>query len=470
MTAHHDPGLVLLSILISVVASYAALDLSGRTRAALAARRRLWLIVGAATMGLGIWAMHYIGMLAYRLPVTVLYDVPTVGLSLVAAISASGVALFVVSRNTMNAQRAAAGGIVMGAGIAAMHYIGMSAMRLAATCTYDLVLVALSVLLAIGISIVALILTFWSRDDAGVGTARKLWSAVAMGLAIPIMHYTGMAAASFTPGAMMRDTTLAIGVSSVGVAVVSGVTLLVLAFTLLTSMLDRRLTSQSHDLEFTENRYRMLFERSLAGVFRSTMDGRLLDVNEACSQMFGYASREEQLARLASDMWFDAAEREVFVARLVQVRSFANSERRYRRKDGTSLWVLESVALIEGPDGAPAVIEGTLIDITSIKEAEQAMLLAKEAAERCRPGQERVPRQHEPRNPHADERDHGHDGAAAADRSRRRAARLRRRRAAVRRLAAHHHQRHPRFLEDRVGEDRAGIDRFHPADHDRGGG
>ena len=382
MIAHHSYGLVLLSVLISVVASYAALDLSGRTRAARGGRRRLWLAVGAATMGLGIWAMHYVGMLAYRLPVTVLYDVPTVVASLVAAVSASGVALFVVSRNTMNAPRAAAGGIVMGAGIAAMHYLGMSAMRLAATCTYDLLLVALSVVLAIGISIVALILTFRSRDDAGVRTPRKLWSAVVMGLAIPVMHYTGMAAASFAPATITGDTTLAIGVSSVGVAVVSGVTLLVLAFTVLTSMFDRQLALQTHDLALTESRYRMLFERSLAGVYRSTIDGRLLDVNDACSRMFGYASRDEQLATHASDMWFDPAEQDVFVARLVRLKSLANAECRYRRKDGTALWVLTSVVLLDGEAGGPAVIEGTLIDVTSIKEAEQTMLLAKEAAER----------------------------------------------------------------------------------------
>src|SRR6185369_9537561 len=101
MIGNYQYGLVALSVAIAILASYAALDLTGRTRAAAGARRRIWLSGGATAMGLGIWAMHYIGMLAFRLPVPVLYDVPTVVVSLVAAIAASAMALFVVSRDTL---------------------------------------------------------------------------------------------------------------------------------------------------------------------------------------------------------------------------------------------------------------------------------------------------------------------------------------------------------------------------------
>ena len=116
-------------------------------------------------MGLGIWSMHYIGMLAYSLPVPVLYDWPTVLLSLLAAILASGVALFIASRNAMRPLRTAMGGVLMGTGIAAMHYIGMEAMRLPAMCHYSPGLVILSVILAIVISLVALWLTFHLREE-----------------------------------------------------------------------------------------------------------------------------------------------------------------------------------------------------------------------------------------------------------------------------------------------------------------
>ena len=145
----------------------------------------------------------------------------------------------------------------------------------------------------------------------------------------------------------------------------------------------KKLTVLTLELESSESRYRMLFERSLAGVYRSTIDGRILDVNEACFRMFGYASRKEHLAHNASEAWFDPADRQAFLERLIRLKSFANSESRYRRKDGTPVWVLESVTLLEARPGAPAVIEGALIDITTRKHAEEELHQAKEAAEQA---------------------------------------------------------------------------------------
>src|SRR5277367_4246729 len=143
----YDYRLVALSVLISALASYAALDLGGRVTASRGSVRSIWLMGGAAAMGIGIWSMHYIGMLAYSLPVAVHYHWPTVLLSLMAAILASAVALFVVSRNTMGPTNIGVGGLLMGSGIASMHYVGMGAMRLAAMCHYTLWIVVLSVVL-----------------------------------------------------------------------------------------------------------------------------------------------------------------------------------------------------------------------------------------------------------------------------------------------------------------------------------
>src|SRR5258705_7778924 len=126
----YDYLLVDLSVIIAVLASYAALDLAGRVTSARGKARLVWLTVGAIAMGLGIWSMHYIGMLAFRLPVPVQYDWPTVLLSLLAAILASAVALFVASRPEMGLGRAVLGSLFMGGGIAAMHYTGMAAVRL----------------------------------------------------------------------------------------------------------------------------------------------------------------------------------------------------------------------------------------------------------------------------------------------------------------------------------------------------
>ena len=214
MISSYDYRLVALSVLIAIFAAYAALDLAGRTTAARGRVRLAWLIGGAAAMGSGIWSMHYIGMLAFSLPVPVSYDWPTVLVSLLAAIFASAVALFVASRRKMGWLRALIGSTIMGSGIAAMHYIGMAAMRSTAMCYYDPALFTLSVVLAILISLVALWLTFMLREDTKAAGWRKTASALVMGAAIPVMHYTGMAAARFTASTMVPDTSHAVSISA----------------------------------------------------------------------------------------------------------------------------------------------------------------------------------------------------------------------------------------------------------------
>src|SRR5579863_393359 len=221
MVGSYDYRLVALSVVIAVLASYAALDLAGRVTSARGGARTLWLSGGATAMGLGIWSMHYVGMLAFRLPVPVQYDWPTVFLSLLAAILASSIALFVVSRSKTGVLRAVLGSVFMGSAIAGMHYIGMAAMRLPAMCHFSRGVVTISVVLAIVISLVALSLTFYFRGETRSGGWRKALSAIVMGVAIPIMHYTGMAAASFTPSTSVNgDLSHALRISSLGMAAI----------------------------------------------------------------------------------------------------------------------------------------------------------------------------------------------------------------------------------------------------------
>jgi two-component system sensor histidine kinase/response regulator len=153
LVGSYDYRLVVLSILIAILAAYTALDLGERITASRDWARIYWLLGGAASMGIGIWSMHYIGMLAFSLPVPVLYYWPTVLLSLVSAVLASEVALFVVSRRRMRSPRALAGSIFMGGGIVALHYIFMDAMRMPAMTRYSPFLVTLSVLVALAGSI-----------------------------------------------------------------------------------------------------------------------------------------------------------------------------------------------------------------------------------------------------------------------------------------------------------------------------
>jgi NO-binding membrane sensor protein with MHYT domain/nitrogen-specific signal transduction histidine kinase len=237
LVGSYDEVLVALSVVIAIMAAYAALELARRVTFARGRSRLLWLTGGAIAMGFGIWSMHYMGMLAFRLPIAVQYDWPTVVLSLIAAIVASAIALVVVSRPKMDLKRALLGSVLMGGGIATMHYTGMQAMRMPAMCTYSAWLVGLSVVLAIVISLVALWLTFHFRRDAAAWSWRKSTSAVVMGLAIPVMHYTGMAAVTFTPSTMMHDDlSHAISVSSLGVTSIGLATFVVLGAVLLSNL------------------------------------------------------------------------------------------------------------------------------------------------------------------------------------------------------------------------------------------
>jgi NO-binding membrane sensor protein with MHYT domain/signal transduction histidine kinase len=241
----YNYGLVILSVLIAMFASYAALDLASRVTAAAGWTRAVWLVCGAGAMGTGIWSMHYIGMLAFILPIPVAYHWPTVLLSLFAAILASAIALYVVSRQKMNASRAIAGSVLMGGGIATMHYIGMVAMRLPAICRFNPWLVTLSVVFAVLISLAALWITFHFRGDkTGLGW-KKSAGAVVMGAAIPVMHYTGMAAASFTPSGLAPDLFHAVSISTVGTAGIAAATFNVLGLALLTAWVDRRFAAQA---------------------------------------------------------------------------------------------------------------------------------------------------------------------------------------------------------------------------------
>jgi PAS domain S-box-containing protein len=249
LISSYNYALVALSVLIAMLASYAALDLAGRVTAAGGWTRVVWLLGGAGAMGTGIWSMHYIGMLAFVLPIPVAYHWPTVLLSLFAAILASVIALYAVSREKMDASRAVAGSVLMGAGISSMHYIGMAAMRLPAECQFNSFLVVLSVVFAILISLAALWIAFHFRDEKkGIGW-EKLTGAVVMGAAIPIMHYSGMAAASFTSSGMPVELSHAVSISTLGTAGIAAVTFIVLGLALLTSWVDRRFAAQTLELQ-----------------------------------------------------------------------------------------------------------------------------------------------------------------------------------------------------------------------------
>jgi PAS domain S-box-containing protein len=252
MTSSYDYSEVARSVLIAIAASYAALDLAGRVTAASGRARLAWLSGGATAMGIGIWAMHFKGMLAFRLPVPVEYHWPTVLLSLVVAILASAFALYVVSRQKLGLVEALTGSVILGGGIAGVHYIGMAAMRLSAITQFSFLLVTFSIFLAVLFSLLALLLAFDLREETKWTVPRRLGSATLMGAAVSAMHYTGMAAASFIP-ASPPDLSHAVRISPLGNNAIAIVTLIVMVAAMATSSVDRRTEAEvrrlNQDLE-----------------------------------------------------------------------------------------------------------------------------------------------------------------------------------------------------------------------------
>jgi PAS domain S-box-containing protein len=366
MAGSYDYRTVALSVLMAIAASYAALDLAGRVTAASGWVRSAWLVSGAGAMGLGIWSMHFIAMLAFSLPVPISYHWATVLLSLLAAIFAAAAALHVVSRVEMSFAQAVVGGSVMGLGIVAMHYIGMAAMRLSAVSHFDLRIVTLSVVVAIVFSVIALLLAFDLREETRETTPRKIGSALTVAAGICLMHYTGMAAVRFMPAAIMVNLSHALSISALSTAAIGTVTLLVLGLAVLTSSVDRRFHAQA--LGQSEVNYRSLVERSPYGIFRSTPDGKLLMVNPALVRMLGHDSEAELLrANLARHVYVDPAERERIIEQHLKTDLMIDRELLWKRKDGQQITVRANGQVIRDETGRLECFEVIVENITERK-------------------------------------------------------------------------------------------------------
>ena len=236
MIGTYNPWLVLLSIVVAIFVSHTALNLSSRVaRSTGRPSARLWLGGGALSMGCGIWSMHFVGMLAFSLPITLSYDIGTTLGSLVIAIALSGFALAIASQSQIRLGGLAAGALVMGLGICAMHYSGMSAIQVLPLITYEPGLLLASGVIAVIASFAALWLFFRLRKGRSWQTRlARLGAAIVMGLAISGMHYTGMAASRFAPGsyctssASPNNSWLAITIAVIALAVLTITTILLI--------------------------------------------------------------------------------------------------------------------------------------------------------------------------------------------------------------------------------------------------
>ena len=247
MNGSYNLWLVSLSVFIAVTAAYTSFSFAGRIAFTSGKIRLLWLGGGAIAMGVGIWSMHFIGMLAYRMASPVNYDVRITVLSLLIAIVVSGFALRITSLPRIGPGKLLVAGTLMGLGIGAMHYTGMMAMKMPMDIRYNPFLVLLSVLIAISASTAALrIVPILRSDVATAGVPKKFLSALIMGVAISGMHYTGMAAARFplkmsgAPPANISDAWLAV---TIGLA-----SFMILSIGLILSLVDSHLATRTAGL------------------------------------------------------------------------------------------------------------------------------------------------------------------------------------------------------------------------------
>ncbi len=377
----HDATLVLLSIAIAIFASYSALDLAGRMRASHGWARSVWLCTAALAMGGGIWAMHFVAMLAFNMPgMEVHYSLGLTLLSVVVAIGSTGVAFALASGGEVMWRQLLPAGLLMGLGVVSMHYIGMAAMQMPATIRYDRLWLSASIFIAIGAATVALWL-------AGRNANRLLRAsaALAMGSAIAGMHFAGMRAAQFTPvGASMAPDHASLGQTALALAVAAAA-FVILLLSLVAANVDRRLAAaalrEAEALRESEERFRALYLRTPLPLFSLDHDARIEQVSNNWLDLFGLARDAVIGHRLAEFLAADDAH--AFAARdwpILMVKDVLE-ECSYRAvtHNGSVRDVIVSARVERDGRGNFLHVLGGLTDVTARREAEEALRQAQKS-------------------------------------------------------------------------------------------
>ncbi len=334
MQSSYNPSLVALSIAVAILVSYTALSLAARIAQSNARQVRFWLIGGAVAMGIGIWSMHFIGMMAFSLPIALRYNIATTLGSLGIAILTSGCALWIAGAARMGWLRLGCGALLMGTGISAMHYSGMSAIQIMPMIVYDPTLVAASVIIAVVASFAALWLAFNLRTGRSWQMViSRLGAAMIMGAAISGMHYIGMGASRFSNDAYCIG---GFPIDNQWLAVAVGlITIGLLAITLVTTMFDAHLQSQT---SVQAQRLKELnAELQLQAAKSRISEERLRQISDSIPAMITYWDRDgicrfanqahfEQLG-LAPEQLIGSSVDEVFAPRLAANRCFDPSFR-----------------------------------------------------------------------------------------------------------------------------------------------
>ncbi|CAN5743011.1 hypothetical protein BH09PSE5_BH09PSE5_01070 [soil metagenome] len=386
LTSHYDPVLVGASLLIATLSAYLMLDLAKRVRPdARGLALGLW-VGGAVAMGTGIWSMHFVGMLAYSLPIELGYNrLPTL-FSWLAGVSASAVALWVASLGTLTAARLACGSLAMGLGICLMHYVGMSALEVAPGIAWNYWTVALSAVIAVAASASALTIFFWLRrfDRHASASGFQLGASVVMGIAVAGMHYTGMGAANFIEGTVCLSADALNGSTLGAMVILTSLTLLVL--TLVTSAFEARLHGHTVQLarslkrtnrELSQRAQLLAQAEELAhiGSRETNLVTRETTLSHGMFRLFGEAPIEGPIPADWLTLRIPIDERQLVDAAhdsLAANQTFEIHHRIVHANAGLRD-VLHRGRIECDATGTPARLHETLQDVTSQRQAEQAL-------------------------------------------------------------------------------------------------
>ncbi|MDP4002965.1 MHYT domain-containing protein [Methylobacterium sp. NEAU K] len=375
----YNPALVALSIAIAVFAAYTALDLGGRARGPVPGPRWPWITGAAVAMGGGIWSMHFVGMLAFEMGMPAAYDLSLTLISLLLAVAVTGGAFAWVALSGERFAGLLIGGPLMGLGVAGMHYTGMAAMQVPGNLAYSPSIVAVSVAIAVTAATAALWLTFRRH-----GVWQKLVAACVMGVAVAGMHYTGMAAATFTAeetGAHAAHTAV-IAQSQQNLALyVAGATFLILFLAMLASSLDQQRVQM--ELQASEARFRAAVQAVRGVLWTNDAAGRMVGEQPGWSAITGQTRAEYEGYGWADAVHPDDAQASIEAwNETVRARRTFIHEHRVRSRDGT--WRHYAIRAIPALNRRGEIREwvGVHTDITEQREAEADLRESNEEIQR----------------------------------------------------------------------------------------